>query len=236
MKTKKIKFYPKSHRYKIGRKELISVTTFISQFFKPFNAKEIARKLAKFPVNRANKRGVRFWLKEWKEAGEHGTRVHQYLQDWIEGKDTNITDSRDLSKTANGISWMVMNFNSEEYTRLRTEEIVYDEKLGVAGTIDLIKVNDDNSITLIDWKTNKKIDQKGYTGEKAKEPVNHLVDCNFWKYTLQLSLYAYILERQGYPIKDLKIVHLKEDEAKEYKVPYLKKEIKEMIEHGKETN
>ncbi|MBK8660973.1 MAG: hypothetical protein IPN18_03865 [Ignavibacteriales bacterium] len=48
---------------------------------------------------------------------------------------------------------------------------------------------------IYDWKTNKSIDEYGYGGKRGTRPPTYdLPDCNFYHYSLQLSLYKYLLE------------------------------------------
>jgi len=44
---------------------------------------------------------------------------------------------------------------------------------------------------MVDWKTNESINLAGYG--KMLEPFDHLEDCNFTHYVLQLNLYRQIL-------------------------------------------
>lgn len=227
--SKKLKFYAKSHKYKLGKEELTSVTTFISKFFSKFDAKEVARKLASFYVNKQKKRGVRYWLNEWKEAALHGTAVHQQIESFINGENLeNGNDDRTTRKIQQGIEWYKRVSTTWNEPNVHPEFVIYNEQHRLAGTIDLL-VEEGNTISLYDWKTNKTIKKKGYDGEMGKEPVSHLDDCNFNKYALQLSLYAYMLELEGKEVKDLKIIHLTEDKAKEIEVPYLKQEVMDML-------
>lgn len=82
------------------------------------------------------------------------------------------------------------------------------------GIIDLVLVNE-NTISLTDYKTNNKIDTKGYFDQSARRkscmryPLSNIEDCNFKHYSLQLSLYAYLVEL-NYPeitINTLTIEH-----------------------------
>lgn len=224
----KLKFYPKKHVYYYGRKRLKSVTTFVGEYFKPFNAREIARKLSTFPNNKRLKHGVRWFLREWKGTAEHGTRVHQMIEAHIKFPDVTIVDeeARDVNKYTQGRAWL-----SKQEGHMKTELKVYDETLGLAGTIDLVITNNDGTVTLVDWKTSKTIHKKAYNKEIAKEPIEHLEDTNYNKYSLQLSTYAYMLEHKyKTPVKDLIMVHLLEDNFVEYKLPYLKEEVKKMLE------
>jgi len=225
----KFKYYPKSHKYKIGKKELISVTTFVGKFFKPFKAKEVARKLAKFPINKQNKRGVRYWLNQWKESAEHGTRVHNAVEDIINGKDKPKLEEERDNKKVEQVEIFLKEEIEEDLVK-DTELKIYSEELGLAGTIDLIIYNEDGTVSLVDWKTNKAIKKKGFSGEKCKAPLADMDDCNYNKYLLQLSTYAYILEKQyDLETRDLKIVHLKEDSYKIYEVEYMKDKVEEML-------
>lgn len=61
--------------------------------------------------------------------------------------------------------------------------------------------------------------------QKMKAPLAHLDDCELSHYTIQLSLYAYILEDKGYEIMELGIDHFNT----EITVPYLKKEVENII-------
>lgn len=90
--------------------------------------------------------------------------------------------------------------------------------------------------------TNKKIDVKSFvrwdgTSDKLKYPCNHLDDCNFNIYSLQLNMYAYIIKRNNPKLKigRLRIIHFLFNEdgtVKDkvyYIVPDLQKEIKTII-------
>ncbi len=69
-----------------------------------------------------------------------------------------------------------------------------------------------------------------------KYPLNNLMDCNFYHYTLQLSLYAYLLQQINpeFNIKGLKIVHIDHDNKQhEYDIEYLKDDVERMLKHYK---
>ena len=67
-------------------------------------------------------------------------------------------------------------------------------------------------------------------------PIEHLDDCEYVKYSLQLSLYAFMLEEIGYKIKDIEFEHFVLDSNNRkvsstiYKCAYLRNEIKAMLE------
>ena len=223
LRDKALKFYEKSHKYKFKKETFTSVTQLTHKFFEPFDAKGIARKLAKFPVYKKRGMGVRAILAEWKESAEHGTRVHQCMEDWIEGKPNpkEFVEERDKLKFESGMKYMLENQTTEEDV---TEVKIYSKKYKIAGMIDLLRHNSDGTISLVDWKTNKRIMQKSYQGKTGIHKLTQdMDDCHTVKYALQLSLYAYILESEyGFKIKDLEIVHLMETKYRVYKVPYTK--------------
>lgn len=225
----KLRYYDKAHTYWIGKKQLTSVTTWVGTFFEKFDAKRIARMLSKFPANKKLKHGMRWFLKDWKARANSGTTVHEYLE-WYVNDDLpedfyNLGTEIEKSKYEQGVRYLKTIKGD-----LQAELKVYDEELLLAGTIDLIETLEDGSINLIDWKTNKKLNKKGYQGKKGiKPPLTEYDDCHMTKYGLQLSTYAYILERQGYKIDHLYICHLKEDSYKLIEVGYDKGLVKKMI-------
>lgn len=81
---------------------------------------------------------------------------------------------------------------------LLTEKRLWSEEHGIAGTADIVELFDDNTISIQDFKTNKKLDDKAFFGKKLFAPLNHIPDSKFHLYELQLSLYAFLLEEKGY--------------------------------------
>ena len=96
----------------------------------------------------------------------------------------------------------------------------------------LARSKKDGSILILDWKTNDTIKQEnGF--EKCLEPINHLDNCNYYHYALQLSLYQYLLLFAGYYPKDVRfkraLIHINASEAEVIQVPDLTSEIKDMM-------
>lgn len=227
----KLKFYPKSHTYKVGKIKLTSVTQWTKKFFDKFDAKAVARTLAKVKKHKLEKKGVRYWLASFKAAAEHGTRIHNAIEDYINGnwEIPRFPEERDEKKFLEAVQYLRTKIDKTD--ALRAEHKVFDLDLLLAGTIDLMVEHEDGTVSLHDWKTNKRIKKYQRISSRTKmaqEPFNALPDCNHSTYSIQLSLYAYILERRGYKIRDLFIVHLMEDTHTQYKVDYEK--IKPMIE------
>ncbi len=244
---KELIFTEKDHTYKVDNMKLTSVTTLLKDYFSPFDAKKIAKKLAMMQKGRNGKKyklgeeitdedkkkaTQKYWKAEWKEASNHGTRIHKGLENAVRSpKDSmqaiwdNSIEERDTKKMTQG--WTFLSLHSDKDTELIPELQLYDLELGLAGTIDLV-ITKDKKTSLADWKTNKRIDRKGYQGAMALPPISELPDCNYSKYALQLGVYAFMLERKGYLIDKLYLVHLKEDSFTPYEIDY--QEVKPFVE------
>ena len=65
-----------------------------------------------------------------------------------------------------------------------------------------------------------------------KYPLNNLEDCNFIHYTLQLSTYAWMIQKLNpeFIIKDLILVHFDHQGNQNiYHLDYLKKDVEKML-------
>lgn len=108
-----------------------------------------------------------------------------------------------------------------------------DGLLKLAGQVDLL-IKDGNHITIVDYKTNKKLDQKSYFdttikgNTKMKYPLNNIMDCNFLHYTLQLSTYAWMVQQLNseFIIDRLIIIHYDHsDKVTKYDIEYKKDDV-----------
>lgn len=179
------------------------------------------------------------WDAENRKSCERGTKIHSELENSMYKAKRNIN----LSKYQIGGRFECQ----KDRTTLDLENAVYPEylihwdspsgKLHIAGQIDLL-VKKGNSITIGDYKTNKKIETKSFfdskirSSVKMKFPLNNLDDCNYYHYCLQLSTYAYIIESYNpdFTIEELVLVHFDhQDNMTVYKLPYLKKEVERML-------
>ena len=226
--SKNIKLQREDHKYILDTNpnlEFTSVTTFIGQFFEEFNAKKIATKLV---TSNRNYMGmtVEEVLATWSDAAEHGTKVHEELENYILHKDT-LTEPKSIQ----GMNWLnkyKMKSNFDVYP----EVIIYSEELKLSGTIDLLlfdKIN--NKYIIMDWKTSKKIDTKSYRNKRGIKPASaNIEDTKFNHYALQLSLYRYLLEEfYGIEVTQHLIIHLKDHECLGLHVPYMKENVLKMV-------
>lgn len=79
--------------------------------------------------------------------------------------------------------------------------------------------------------TNKKI-SKTNIFQKMKDPISHLDDCNYNHYRLQISLYAWLLEQEGFIVRNLSFTHIN----KPYEFDYMYDEIDQILHHQTTLN
>ena len=179
------------------------------------------------------------WDEENRKSCERGTKIHADFENSFYKKEKNI----DISKFQIGGKFECR----KDYTDLDLENAVYPEylihrispdgKLCIAGQIDLL-VKKGNNIIVGDYKTNKEIKMKSFFDSKTKSsvkmkfPLNNLDDTNYWHYCLQLSTYAWMLQKLNpdFVIEDLVMIHIDhKDKMTIYHLPYLKPEVEKML-------
>ncbi len=186
-------------------------------------------------------------LAEWQEKREtsciRGTAIHrQHELEHLAGK------TKELQHLGLGGS-----FNTNTSNRLESGQNVYPElllsrisddgKLRLAGQADLVII-DGWDVYILDYKTNKKIDMKAYFDRKTKKhstmkyPLNNIQDTNFWHYSLQLSTYAWMIQKidPRFEIKALILLHYDHDGGNAtYECEYLKSDVERMLAFHKKT-
>lgn len=228
-----LKFDSVKHTYKIGRQKLLSVTVWVKSFFNKFDSKAVAKKVQFFKKQKGEKVTIKQILAGWKKSADEGTLVHKELEDFIAYDELYPASLKGI-KGAEWLTRFIKTIDCKKGLSLMSEVQIFDKELGLAGTCDLVIQKDDKEIIIVDWKTNSKISMENKY-QKSKHPLfKNIDDCNYVHYTLQLSAYAYILERQGYKIDKLYLVHLRDDEAVTYEVTYLRDKIEEMVRYKNE--
>ena len=191
-------------------------------------------------------------LKNWDEkrdnAAEYGNFIHKGMENYFNGMKVNDKRVFELAKN--------FSIETKDYYRISTEHILHDSEFKIAGQTDLLLDRQNNNrskgspwiIDLMDYKTNLEkgiyfdsISRKNGEIRHYKKfllsPLDHLEECNFNIYALQLSGYGRMLEKT-YGIKVGKlfivwIVYNKELDKFDYTmipVPYMKMEIDALFE------
>ena len=216
--------------------QFTSVTTLVHHQFEQFNAEKILNNIfKKNPLPEKYQGKTRESLKaEWEEnrdkAATAGTQMHQNIEDYFNGK----------SVTNDSVEWdYFLKFHTDNlYLKpYRTEWVVYDETIKLAGSIDMVTINDDGSLTIYDWKRSKGILKTNSFNKFAINPtIEHIPDSNFWHYSLQLNVYKAILERKyNKTVKDLFLVclHPNQKGYQVIKCPNLQKEVNDLFAERK---
>lgn len=179
-------------------------------------------------------------LDEWetknKKSTDRGTLIHNKIENTFYQNET-----CKLQKFGLGGVFSC----KKDYYELDLEKGVYpefliyyeDDDIALSGQIDLL-IKDGNEFHIYDWKTNEEIKQKSYYNNFTKKydtmkyPLSEIMDCNFMHYTVQLSLYGWMLKQlnPNYIIKSLNIVHYGHDDSvTDYSIDFLEKEINNLI-------
>ena len=203
-----ISFQENGHIYTInGQRNFKSVTTWVKGYFSKFNADVIINKMMNSPKWQQNKYygKTKFEIKaEWNSNGDTaaklGTEMHKMFENYYNGIPVN-----ESSIEYSYFQKFVSDFPTLK--PFRSEWMIYDEQLKLAGSIDMIFINDDGTLSIYDWKRCKSLDKTTSYKQYAYEPITHIPDTNFWQYSLQLNTYKLILERNyGYTIKDMYLI------------------------------
>lgn len=174
-----------------------------------------------------------------KEACDYGSKVHAIMENLFYQK-----DEKRLKTFGIGGKIEVSKGNY----KLDKERAVYpeimisykaDEWLKTVGQADLV-IKDGNEISIYDWKTSKSIDKESFFDKNTKKrqmmkfPLDNIMESNYWIYSLQLSLYMFMIEHINpkFKCKKLAIIHIdRNGNETEYPCEYLKEDITRMLLH-----
>ncbi len=189
------------------------------------------------------------WQKANAESCDRGTKIHAELEELYTKKKTTYLDKFGIggkfavftNKGLEQIRQTLLDVEKGVFPEYLVYRVSNDGKFRIAGQIDLL-IKDGNDITIIDYKTVKHLDDTSYYNQKTKKyqmmkyPLNRLMDCNKVHYTLQLSTYAWMLQKLNpdFNIKRLCLIHYDhQGNVSEHDVPYLKKDVERMCKDYK---
>lgn len=198
----KITFQEIGHLYTIEglNKTPISVTTLIHKNFPQFNDEEVIDKMMKS----RNWENSKYYgktkeeiKKEWKESGERasrlGTMMHNDIERFFNGEEVLNPETKEFSHFK--LFWEEFRKANPGFVPCRAEWMVYDEDVGIAGSIDFVLENEKGEIIIVDWKRSKEI-KKENRYEKGYGLFSHMDNCNYSHYSIQLNIYRHILENK----------------------------------------
>lgn len=200
-----ITFHDDVHKYIMDGKDAISVTKLISKFEKPFDSDYWATRKAK-------EEGVtkEVILSRWKLkadiACEKGSAIHSYIENRLYNKIFPYPEHRikalfngsdpviNLFKKLTGLVDYFIKGIEGKLIPIRSEFVIGDREIGLCGMLDQLFYNvKSGNIEIWDWKSNEKITTE--SNYKLLSPLEHISDSKLDIYSLQTSLYRYIIEK-----------------------------------------
>jgi ATP-dependent exoDNAse (exonuclease V) beta subunit len=149
-------------------------------------------------------------LAEWEQnrttAKARGTWFHTHIQHRL--TDQPIADETLLPEMiAFDHWWEDTRAGTAGLSPIRSEWVIGDVALGIAGTLDALLVDAHGHLVLYDWKTGKRFNTYNRF-DSLRAPFSDLPDCELYRYSMQLSLYRLILRRAGVsPVTGTYILH-----------------------------
>lgn len=215
-----IQFDAKVHKYTVighSTYAYVSASSVCKPWFGEFPAYAIANRMVRSPKFETDQKYEKYWhhlymwggterrytpivvediMQQWQEYGKEqcdlGTHMHEAIEDFYNDKPEGIQ-----SRIHDGCTeyQQFMDFHQEvvvarTWRPFRTEWQLWDSDSYIAGTVDMLFIDSDNSIHMVDWKRSKEIKR---TGSRAKGICSMFRNCNYDKYSLQLNIYTHIL-------------------------------------------
>ena len=254
-----IKFYNKGHKYEIScdpSSKYTSVTTWNHKHFPKFDPDAVIQNIFKSkgwgPDHKYWGQTAEQIKASWKSNGDAvagaGTNLHERIEDFMnDNRFQFIYTQKELYEIYKSdhkgnvdehVEWeYFLHFvrDNPDLKPYRTEWMIFDEDVKLAGSIDMVYENKDGTLSIYDWKRSKEISKINGWNKFATNPlICHIPDSNFWHYALQLNTYKSILERKyGKNVSKLCLVRLHPDtEEQTYElldVPILTKEMEDLF-------
>ncbi|MCK9576742.1 MAG: PD-(D/E)XK nuclease family protein [Clostridia bacterium] len=218
-------FHEEPHEYYWKDKRVkTSVTKFVSTFFEEFDKEKISLAYAK--KNGLDQQEVlNTWAKTANIASITGTILHKYAEDrqigrvmpfdFSDAEKNNVMDG--VKQRIYKLCDMYDKFAIDTSGKLLPLKMEFTVGLQdhIAGNIDLLCWNEKyQEINIVDYKTSKKIEKTNSYGKKMKYEMSAYDDCEFYHYSLQLSIYKEILNNFGINVGKCILVWINENNTK----------------------
>ena len=128
------------------------------------------------------------WTRSGAVQSSRGTLMHFHIEQYLNGCEIEQPMSPEFQQFLQLFNGIV---NQRPF---RTELSVFSSRLNIASQIDGLFLHDDGTYVIWDWKRCKVLRYDSRT--PMREPLDHLPDCNYYHYALQLNIYRYILESE----------------------------------------
>lgn len=229
----RIKFFEEGHVYELdGNTDCVSTTTHIHSFFNEFDADKVAKTLSEKyrDIDGHKYYGMsdddikRSWASN--NAAAEGTKLHADIEDHINGLKT-------TNESVEFGYFLTFMKDNPQYKPYRTEWVIFDDALRITGSIDIVfEGSAKDSVVLGDWKRSKEI-KFSNRFSRGKRGLEHVDDCNFNHYCLQLNVYRHVLEKYyGKKVEEmfLVVLHPNNDGYVKLNVPRITDDIQTILD------
>lgn len=243
MHEPKVIFKEDTHQYFHidTNEEYISCTTLLHRFAPEFDSVKMAGFCAK-KQNKTTDEILKEWADNAKQSTDYGTAIHAGIEGYIKNKPTLYENNKYKDICLRGYELVTQMIGK---TGIRSEELIWNEQYKIAGQSDIVQFTNGfrsqkskfattkPTLNILDIKTNKSINFYSEYDDRLLYPLEHLHNCNYNIYSLQLSLYAYMIEQLNPEVKVgmLSLIHYDrcKDEWIPYHCPYMLYEIKALL-------
>jgi len=227
----KFVFDPEAHVYTYDGKIMYGTTSLLDKrFIKQFDSDYWSKK-------KAAERGVdqSVVLGEWDAKRDRscdlGHMVHDYIENFYELNSTQLPPDEEAVERIE--KWhAIYESRLNQLESIGSEIRVFSKKWNIAGMIDKLYLFQ-NAIIIGDWKTNKQIKtDKDFAFDKLLSPFDKYKANEINKYSLQLSIYALILEEADINVEYFFICHIpSKGDAQIYKLKDFRSELRTYFNH-----
>jgi hypothetical protein len=207
-----VEYEDSAHQYSLEGIRYRSASQIVGMFHEKFDAVAVATKYA------AKNGGTpEYWMSEWKNkcdvSLERGNTIHDANELALNARMIDIVNGKELvvqgDRYDDTYPWF------ERPDGVYTERKLWHHGYRCAGRSDKVILRTAESVRYADvedYKTNAEIKMVSYQYKSGQfkmmnPPLGHIMDCNFWHYTLQLSIYMFMLEYQGFTPGQMHIIH-----------------------------
>jgi hypothetical protein len=248
------------HRYYLGNRTYRSSTQIVEKFITPFDREERSTYMA----DRYGKTQD-YWKKLWDDYSRErctvGTNKHKAEEDFLYNRGFDYINSKrqpvykigdlydnpvnieGIRKGSGGCLPPYFRLPDGIYPELK----VWNHEWGIAGRIDkptFETIGSERFVHIEDYKTSKNIRKRSIWEKHMLGPISYLEDCEFIHYSLQLSIYMFMMEAKGFRAGSMRLIHFPhkipelpgEPSPVPIEVPYLRNEVIMMLEHLKSIN
>lgn len=232
----KVQLEPIAHKY-YNREgvEYMSVSKLLGTLGTKFDSEGVAARVAKRD-GKTKEEVLAEWAAIAKNSTDHGTRIHNALERYKKFAQI-LPEDEDLRE-------MIVDVckNYKDYYQVYDELTLYNDECLLAGTSDMICMISKSATSKFDvedYKTNVRngIETFNKYGQRLNPPFDYLEDCSFVKYSLQLSIYAYMFEQlTGKQCRRLGIRYIPPDNYMNHvymPVMYMKPEVEHIFRERK---